>query len=182
MIDIGALLPIHFDVDKISLFDLEYIYLRLRSASVNNIENFSVTDKEDGKTYDFIIDFDKIEVKFPDEVDKIIKVDDNLTIEMKYPAANVYDDIDFMKGISEEGIFFLVVACVGAVYNKEKLLNMTKEETAQFIDNLDIKTFKKIEKFLMSTPSISHKIEYKNSLGNDRSIQFNSLVDFFLYL
>ena len=52
----------NFDIDKISIFDLEYLFLQLRAISVSNVVKVSYEDPEDNKTYDFDIDLQKIEV------------------------------------------------------------------------------------------------------------------------
>jgi hypothetical protein len=172
-----------FNVEEIPLHELEYFYLRLRSASVNNLEHFSITDSQDQQKYEFTIDFDEIEVVYQENApSENIKVDNNIILVMRYPAASIYNDNTFKKRLLSEGIFELVVSCVKAVYNKDEILEMTKEELSAFVDGLDVKTYKKIEEFLFSTPSIKYVIPYKNSLNNEREVVFSSLIDFFLYL
>jgi hypothetical protein len=172
-----------FNINEIPLFDLEYIFLHLRAASVNNIETFTVKDTEDLKDYDLSINFDDIAVKFNEDApDKNIRVDENITIVMRYPKASIYDNKDFRERLAKEGIFELVVNCIEQVYNKDEIIDMTFEELKTFTDSLDIKTFRKIEAFLLSTPSIKHSVKYTNSLGKEKTLTFNSLLDFFLYL
>lgn len=172
-----------FNVNEIPLFDLEYIFLHLRAVSVNNIETFTVKDVEDQKDYPLTINFDDINVHFAENApDKNIKVDEYTTIVMNYPKASIYDDKDFKARLIKEGIFELVVKCIEQVYNKDEVADMTFEELKTFTDSLDIKTFKKIETFLTSSPSIKYVVKYTNSLGNEKELTFNSLIDFFLYL
>ena len=45
-----------FDIDKLAMFDLEYIFLKIRANSVNNIIEFTVTDEDDGKDYDLSLE------------------------------------------------------------------------------------------------------------------------------
>ena len=49
------------------------------------------------------------------------------------------------------------------------------------MENLDLKTFEKVQKFLLSVPKLEYKIEYTNELGNKRSIVLSSLNDFFTW-
>ena len=53
------------------------------------------------------------------------------------------------------------------------------EELLEFVELLDIKTFDRVREFLAEVPSLYYKIEYKNSLGNQRSIELKTLSDFF---
>jgi hypothetical protein len=172
-----------FEVDNIPLFDLEILFLRLRSFSVNSIEKFSATDNEDQKEYQFIINFNDIEVKFPDETfTNKIKVTDKITILMKYPSSSIYDKEDVLDSLKKNGIFELVLECVDKIYDGDTLLTFSKDELHGFLDNLDIKTFEKIKNFLVNMPKLEYKLEYTNSLGHNRQWAFNSLMDFFLYL
>ncbi len=176
----------NFNIETMPLFDLEYIYLQLRAASVNNIEKITVKDKEDNRPYEVEIKFDDIKVHFSENApDKNIKIDSELTLVMKYPEASIYNDdtINSLqdKGLSE-GIFELIISCMDKVFKGDEIIPMTRDEFKSFTDILDVKTYKKIEAFLFSVPSIKHEIKYQNSLGHERSITFSSLIDFFLFL
>lgn len=175
-----------FNIEKIPLFDLEYLYLQLRANSVNSSEKINIEDKEDGKKYELMLNFDDIKVNFNENApDKNIKIDKNLVLVMKYPEASIYNDetLDSLevKGLSE-GIFELVVSCMDKVFKDDELIPMTYEELTEFTDTLDIKTYKKIENFLFTIPSIKYELKYTNSLGNEKVITFSSLIDFFLFL
>lgn len=170
------------NIDKIPLFDLEYIYLQLRAKSVNNVETLTVQDKDDGLNYDMKIDFEAIDVVFPENApDRNIKVGD-VTIVMRYPEAAIYDDADLKTNLFKEGLFKLVVTCVDKVFKGDELIEMNEKEVEEFLDSLDIPTYTKIEEFLLTMPSIKYEISYDNSVGTKKIIAFSSLVDFFLYL
>ena len=171
------------DIDKIPMFDLEYFFLMLRSHSVNNVENFQVTDREDEKDYTLFVEFDKIIVYFDENApSKNIKINDQITIVMNYPKASIYDDKEIKDKLKSEGLFPLVIDCIENIFNNDEAVDISKKELETFVDNLDIKTFDKMKKFLLSTPSVRYSVEYTNSLGNTKQIVFNSLMDFFLYL
>ena len=74
-------------IDKLALFDLEYIFLKLRAVSVDNVVKVAYKDYEDNKVYDFDINLDKIEVKFPEKNDPKIKISEKTGIIMRYPSA-----------------------------------------------------------------------------------------------
>ena len=75
-----------FDVDKLTIFDLEYLFLQLRAVSVSNIVKVSYRDNEDGKVYDFGIDLKEVDVEFPEGIEKVIRVTDDMGIVMKWPS------------------------------------------------------------------------------------------------
>lgn len=172
-----------FDANKLALFDIEYIFLKLRAMSVDNIVKVVYKDKEDNKNYDFEIDLSKVEVKFPEKVNNTIKITGTSGVVMKYPPATLYDDEEFLK-LEKEYMFELIVRCIDSIYLEDRVFKASeykKEELVEFLDNLDIKTFEAIQNFLVSVPRMEYKIEYENSLGNKREILLSSLNDFFTW-
>lgn len=171
------------NVDKLAIFDLEYIFLKLRSFSIENIVKVSYKDLEDDKNYDFSIDLNEIEVKFPEKIINNIKISDTMGIVMKYPSASIYDDKDFLE-LDKDYLFELIIRCVDKIYEDDSIFeakDYSKQEIGAFLENLGSKTFAEIQEFLLNSPKIEHTIKYKNSFGNEREITLNSLNDFFTF-
>lgn len=167
------------DVNKITIFDLEYIFLKLRAYSVDNITKVAYVDDEDKKTYNFSIDLNTVEVEFPEKINNTIKINDNLIIKMRYPMASLYDDEDFLS-LKTDQFFELIARCVECIAEGDEVHDkFTLEEIKEFLDKLDTKTFEAIQKFLLTVPTLKHVLEYKNSNGKDRKITLRSLNDFF---
>jgi hypothetical protein len=172
-----------FDVNKLALFDLEYIFLKLRSLSVDNLIKVSYRDNEDNKVYEFDVNLDDVEVKFPEKTDNNIKITSKSGIVMKYPSASLYDDKEFLS-LDKDYMFELIIRCIESIYYEDQVYNSTdykREELNEFLDGLNIKTFEKVQNFLLSVPRMEYKIEYENSLGNKREILLSSLNDFFTW-
>jgi hypothetical protein len=173
-----------FDIDKLALFDLEYIFLKLRSASVDNNVKVAYRDNEDNKLYSFEVDLEDVEVKFPKKkVDNVVKISDNAGIVLKYPPASLYGDRDFLDN-SKEHMFDLIVRCIDSIYSNEEVFeakNLERKEIEDFLESLDVKTFKVIQEFLSSTPKLHKEIVYENSAGKKRKIVLRSLNDFFTW-
>lgn len=170
-----------FDVDDIAIFDIEYIFIRIRAFSINNIASVSYRDNEDNEIYTFDIDLNSIEVQFPEGVDAIIKINDSSGIVMKYPRAQIFDDQEYFNS-GENAFYELVIRSMHQVYQDEDVYDLTtfsRKEIEEFLDNLDIATYQKIVKFMESTPKLYYKIEYKNKNGTERKIELRSLADFF---
>lgn len=171
------------DIDSLAIFDLEYMFLKLRSKSVNNVVKLSYRDNEDDKVYDFEIDLDTIEIEMPDKINSKIEITDKVGLTMKYPTASITDrmrefdnEVDLMT--------FFIVNCIDTIYDEDNLYvtdDFSEEEIAEFLDGLDVKTFEKIREFFESIPRLQHKIEYKNSFENNRTIELTSLKDFFMW-
>ena len=173
----------NFDIDKLALFDLEYIFLKLRAFSINNIIQVSYKDFEDEKVYDFNVDLNEVEIQYPPKVSNTIKISDKSGVMMRYPSAKLYDDKDFL-GLTENYMFELIIRCIDKIYYEDEIFessNYTREELSDFIENLNLKVFEEIQNFLVSVPKMEYTIKYKNSLNNDRIINLVSLNDFFTW-
>jgi hypothetical protein len=169
------------DVEKLALFDIEFLFLRIRSQSVNNIVSVTYKDNEDDSNYEFDIDLNQVEVVFPEKQEKIIPLSETSGIVMKYPEASLYDDKEFLES-GEEVFYQLVLRCIEKIYDEETVYdirNHSLQEVADYIENLDVKTFEKIREFMVNQPKMTYVINYKNRLGNDRKIELTTLSDFF---
>lgn len=170
-------------IDKLPIFDLEYLFLKLRSLSVDNIVKIKYKDFEDNKEYDFEIDLNKVEVQFPKNSNPNIKITERSGLTMVYPTSNLYDDKEFL-GLEKDYMFELIIKCIDKIYYEDDVYeakDYKKEELSDFLENLNVATFEKVLEFLTSVPKIHHEIVYTNSLGTERKIEFNSLNDFFMW-
>lgn len=173
----------NLNINKLTLFDLEFIFLKLRSISVDNKVKVQYKDAEDQKVYDFEINLDDVKVEFPEKMDNNIKITAKSGLTMKYPSASLYDDKEFL-GLEKDYLFELIVRCIDTIYYEDNIYpakDYKKEDLSEFLENLDIKTFQQIQNFLINVPKMVYKINYKNSLDHDREIVLNSLNDFFTW-
>tara|TARA_B100001287_G_scaffold140860_1_gene118526 strand:- start:1395 stop:2114 length:720 start_codon:yes stop_codon:yes gene_type:complete len=155
-------------VDKLSTFDIEYLFLNIRGKSVGEEVEVLVTCPDDNKTQvPVIIPLDEIKIiKNPDHK-KDIKLDDNLTMRMKYPSLSefVKTNFDIEGSVSIEESFELITACVEQIFNEEESWNssdFTKKEMIDFLDQLNSKQLKEIESFFDTMPKLSHTIKITN--------------------
>jgi hypothetical protein len=171
------------DINKLAVFDLEYIFLKLRAVSVDNIAKLTYKDFEDEETYTFTVDLNDIEIIYPKNLENNIKITDKSGIVMKYPPASLYDDEEFLK-LDKNYMFELIIRCIDKMYYGDSVYeskNYKKQELEDFLENLDMKTFESIQNFLLSVPKLEHTINYTNKKGNERKIVLNSLNDFFTW-
>lgn len=169
-------------VEKLAMFDLEYIFLKLRARSVNNIIEVFYRDAEDEKQYKLKIDLDEVEMVMPKKIDKNIKINKTSGVVMKYPSASLVDEMKEFKS-EVEILNFFIVKCLDEIYDENNVYpasEQTEAELQDFVDNLDVKTFDKIRNFMENMPRLEHTIKYKNSLDKEKSVTLSTLNDFFI--
>ena len=154
-------------VDKLSTFDIEYLFLNVRGKSVGEQIEVMVTCPDDGKTQvPMSINIDSIKVVKSKDHKTDIKLDDQYSIRMRYPSLNEFIKTNFAAGeIAVDDTFELIASCVDQIYSEEESWtseDCTKKEMVDFIDGLNSSQFKEIEKFFDTMPKLSHKVKVKN--------------------
>jgi hypothetical protein len=170
------------NIKDLTMVDIEYLFLKLRAKSVNNIVEVVYIDGEDEKEYKFEIDLDKVEVVQEKRLDNNIKFDNGYGVIMKYPSASIVDN---MKQFDNEMdiLDFFIRNSIVEIYDEDNvypIAEQTEQEVKEFIDDLDIQSFEKIREYLDSAPTLNYVIKYTNSLGTDKEIILDTLRDFFI--
>ena len=156
-------------IEKLATFDIEYLFLNVRAKSVGETVDVNVTCPDDGVTQvPLQIDIDSIKVQKNKKHTNIIKLDDNLSLQMNYPSLTQFIESNFeLSGVDSdlEKSLDVIIACIGQVYNEEESWDAsecTKKELKDFVEQMNSKQFKEIETFFDTMPKLSHKIKVKN--------------------
>lgn len=172
------------NVDKLATFDLEFIFLKLRALSVNNIITVSYRDNEDEKVYDFDIDLDKVIVtNLEKKISNKIEVNETVGMIMSYPSVKILESVPENSTVTEL-TEYLIRSCIESIYDEDTMYpasEVTPDELGAWLDDLDVETFDKIKAFFDNIPQMYYKIEYTNSLGSKRLIELTTLNDFFTW-
>jgi len=159
-------------VDSLPSFDIEYLFLNIRSKSVGESVDLVVTCPDDDETrVDVTINIDEIKVIIADNHNSEIQIDDTIKIKMKYPSLQEFIDnnFDFSKpNNSEDTInksFDIVASCVDMVYTKDEswsASDVSKSEIVEWLQTMDANQFKGIENFFDTMPKLSHTLKIIN--------------------
>ena len=173
-------------VEKLSTFDIEYLFLNIRGKSVGEDIEVMVTCPDDGKTQvPTSINIDSIKVITSDDHEKDIKLDEQYTLRMKYPSLNEFIKNNFASAtdMNVDDTFDLIASCIDQVYSEEESwtsADCTKKELKQFLEQLDSKQFKAIEKFFETMPKLSHTVKVINpNTKVESEIVLEGLQNFF---
>ena len=155
-------------VEKLSTFDIEYLFLNIRGKSVGEAIEVMVTCPDDGKTQvPTSINIDEIKVIIDDDHQRDIKLDDTYSLRMRYPSLDEFVKNNFATAsdISVDDTFDLIASCVDQVYSEEEswaAADCTQKELTQFVESLNSNQFKEVEKFFDTMPKLSHTVKVIN--------------------
>ncbi len=174
-------------VEKLSTFDIEYLFLNIRGKSVGEQIEVMVTCPDDKKTQvPMSINIDSIKVKTDDEHTTDIKLDDIYTLRMKYPSLDEFikSNFNFESNMNVDDTFDLIASCIDQVYSDEESWShqeCTKKELNQFVDQLNSSQFKEVEKFFETMPKLSHTVKVINpNTKVESEIVLEGLQNFFV--
>ena len=171
------------NLETISTFDIEYIFLKLRTNSVNDNAKFKFTDTETDKEVNIELDLNDVEIVHTDGHTNIIKLNDDVTLEMKYPNYSTLADVDSPEIVKVT--FDMIKACVDKILVGEgdeqevhEFKDYSTKEVDDFIDSLTTQNFTNVQEFFDTMPKLQHEVEYKVG-KKTKTRKFVGLADFF---
>ena len=167
------------------MFDIEYMFLQIRSKSVGEVSKLKVLCQDDKKTYATVkVDLTEIEVQVDDNHTNKIELSDELGVIMKYPSIDSFSTAGIAE-ITASNMLDVIVACISQIYDKKgeevfDAKDSTKAELIEFVEQLNTKQFQDIQKFFDTMPKLRHTITVKNPKTKKESkIVLSGLADFF---
>ena len=173
------------DISTMPMFDVEYIFLQIRSKSVGEVSKLKLLCPDDGKTYaDCEIDLNEVKVQVDEEHTNKIELDNGVGIIMKYPTIDSFRESG-IQNITAANMLEVIGTCILQIYEEDgkKVFDpkdQTKKELTEFIEQLNTKQFKFVQKFFDTMPKLKHTIKVKNPKTKKESdIVLTGLNDFF---
>ena len=171
-------------VNELSTFDIEYLFLNVRGKSVGESIDVIVTCQDDGETkVPLTVYIDEIQVIDYPEHNPDIKLDDTLTLRMKYPSLGEFISQNFGAGLDLNASFDVIASCVDMIYSDDETWeskDTPKKEWIEFIEGLNSSQFKQIESFFNTMPKLSHTVKFENpNTGVENEIVLEGLASFF---
>jgi hypothetical protein len=167
-------------LDDLALFDIEYLFLQIRARSISEELKLKITCPDDGETQvDVSFLANEVKVTFPDDHSNIIKLGNDITLEMRYPNLEYFSTINFSKGDVDP--YDLVAQCVKRVYvGEEDSGTFTFKEARAWIEKLTASQFDLIQEFFNTMPSLKHVLKVRNPKTKvENEITIEGLVSFF---
>ena len=152
------------DPYEVPMFDIEFLFLRIRGKSVGEKVKLNVLCPDDNKTrVDVEFNLEDIDVHMKKEHTNEISVTNKIKIFMKYPGLKDMTDVKVDKETDQ--IFTLIKRCINEIHDGETIHNkidISEKELDEFIDNLTTKTFEDLGTFFETMPKVMHILKVKN--------------------
>ena len=173
------------DIDpyELPMFDIEYVFLRIRGKSVGEKVKLSLLCPDDEKTrVDVEVNLEEVDVQMQKDHTNTIELSNDISMIMKYPC------LKDMTGFDEEGeitnLFEMIKRCVHEVHHGETIysrVDISDKELDEFIDSMSSDNFEQVTNFFNTMPKLIHVVEVKNPKTKKKSeIPIEGLQSFFV--
>ena len=173
------------DISNMPMFDVEYIFLNVRSKSVGEVSKLKLLCPDDGKTYaDVEVNLSEVKVQVGDDHTNKIELGNGMGMIMKYPTIDSFKESG-IKDINPNNMLEVISTCILQIYEEEgkkvyDTKDQTKKEVTDWIEQLNTKQFKDVQNFFDTMPKLKHEITIKNPKTKKESkVTLTGLNDFF---
>ena len=153
------------DPYKVPIFDVEFLFLRIRGKSVGEKIDLSLLCPDDNKTrVDKTINLEDIGVNMKVGHTNEIDITDKIKMVMRYPTLNDMLGMDAETANSAD-VFKMIKKCVHEIRDGETIYNrvdMSEKELEEFIDSLTGDQFEGLSDFFNTMPKVQHSVEITN--------------------
>ena len=175
------------DVDNMPLFDIEYLFLRLRAKSVGEEATLGLKPwgcpQNDGKlcnlSTEVVINLEEVKVIKDEKHTSKIMLDDKIGIMMRYPDISQVG----IKGSDSEMGMNIIKGCIKMVFTEEETYesdSFTDKDLDDFIDSLNTKQMEKIRNFFTTMPTLKHTVKYTcKTCNEEKETTIQGLNSFF---
>ncbi len=173
------------NVERLSTFDIEYLFLQIRTKSVGESVDVTVMCPDDGETEVAIsIPLDDIKVVKTRGHKREMKLSDEIVITMGYPSLDTFVKMNFTDSDSEvEQMFDMAASCVETIADVEQVYeckDVPKAELIEWFNELNSTQFEQIQKFFETMPKLSHEIKFMNpNTKKEQTVVLEGLASFF---
>ena len=174
-----------FDVSKAPMFDVEYVFLNIRAKSVGEISTVNLACLDDKETFvKAEIDLTKVEVEMNSEHNNKVELTEEMGMIMTYPTLDSFTGDTTV--VNATNMLDIIANCVAQIYDKKgedvyDAKDSTNQELIDFLESLNSKQFKEVQKFFDTMPRLTHTVTIENPKTKVKSdITLSGLNDFFV--
>ena len=153
------------DASNAPIFDIEYVFLKLRSKSVGETAKLKVLCPDDEETYGIVeVKLDEVDVQMTENHTNIVQLSDQIKMVKKYPQLKVMKLIpSTVTGI--EQVFAILKYCIHEVHDGDKIYNRVdvgEKDIEDFIESFSTSQLESVINFFNTMPKLRNSIVFTN--------------------
>ena len=152
------------DAMKLPTFDVEYMFMQLRSVSVGSeVELMMLCQDDETTKVPVSINIGDIKVSALDEHNTTVMITDKIGMTFRYP--NMTDVARYAKDdmSNVEITFGIIQDCLVNVFDENNVYDeMNPKELQEFVESMTTEQFTGVQGFFDTMPKLRHEIEYEN--------------------
>ena len=169
-----------FNINKLAMVDLEYLFLNIRGKAVGDVSTISF-EHECGEVISLDVDLSKVEIVNNKNTSDLVNLTDNIMLRLKPPS------LDNVIGAGNKNqidvVMEIVRECLVEIIQGKDVFSAqdhTKEELDEFLNSLNSGQFQKIQTYYESLPKMKQDIEYTcPKCGETKKETLEGLASFF---
>lgn len=177
----------NIDVDKLPLFDIEYILLNLRARSMGDVVTTNYTrpgcKEENCKPISIEVDVNTVEIERDPDHNNKIELTKDVGMIMNYPDIGMISKVTELSGEKSEDVFEVITRCIDQIYDADDVYSRsdyTPEELTEFVEGFTQDQFRKVEDFFNTIPKMYKDVEFHcEKCDYKESIRLEGLASFF---
>ena len=151
------------DVNKLPLFEIENLFIRLREKSVGEQIDMRLrcVNEECGGLTPVSLDLREIKYDLNTIPKTVIKVSENVTLHMRFPTLSNLDDVKSLENVEDN--FKFLASCIESIEADGNIYDMettTKEEIQSFIESMTVEQFDMLKGFFINLPKLTKDVDY----------------------
>ena len=172
-------------IKDLKLYDIEYMFTKIRAKSVGEQAKLLVTCTSCQSKNEISVDIDKVEVTSPGEVENVIQITDDVSVEMTYPNFNkmISNEKIMAQQSDVETLIELIADCIVCINTEDEkvmLRDEPRDKIIEFVDSMTNDQFKKLRNFVESVPRVQINHQYVcESCKEKKEVTIRNIADFF---
>jgi hypothetical protein len=170
------------DISKLSTFDVEYLFLQVRSKSVGETVKLNLPCQKDDThpKVELPINLADVSVDKSNMIDNTVMINDEIGMVLKYPT--LMESMNISEN-DESQLLDVMKKCIVRIFDNEEVHEMMEtpdSEIESFLDGMTIGQLEKVGAFFTGAPNLSHTVTYKcPECETEQSMTIRGLENFF---
>tara|TARA_B100001057_G_C22862029_1_gene954909 strand:+ start:450 stop:1160 length:711 start_codon:yes stop_codon:yes gene_type:complete len=172
-------------VNQLKLYDIEYMFTKIRAKSIGEDADLVVTCTDCQHKNDVKVNLDDVILSDPGEINNMIQLNDEISIEMTYPdfSKTLANQKVFEQTSEVESLIELITDCIVCINTEEEKIMIRdepREKITEFVDSMTNEQFAKLRTYVESVPKVEIPHEYVcGGCKSKKEVKIRNISDFF---